>query len=72
MKKWFLIKYEVDTGWENNRDTALIEAEDEIEAKEYLKRYIGRLGNDYMVSRIFEIKEFGGYIFTGRYGFGTL
>ena len=72
MKKWFLIKYEVDTGWEYNRDTALIEAEDEIEAKEYLERYIGRLGNDYMVNKIFEIREFDGYIFTGKYGFGTL
>lgn len=35
MKKWFLIKYEVDTGWEYNKDSALIKAEDEIEAKEY-------------------------------------
>lgn len=72
MDKWFLIKYEVDTGYEYNRDKALIKAEDETKAKEYLKRYISRLGNDYMVSEIFCITEFTGYIFTGRYGSGTL
>lgn len=68
MKKWFLIKYEVDTGWDYIKDIALIEAENKIEAQCYLQTYISKLGNEYIVNEIFENEEFVGHIFTGKYG----
>ena len=70
--KWYLIKYTVDTGWEYYKDTALIKAEDESKAKEYLRKYIGKLGNDYGVGTIFDICEFDGNIFTGKCGAGII
>ena len=63
MKKWFLIKYVVDTGCVFTKDTAQISAKDELEAHEQLKQYIQKFGSNYKVSVVSEISEFTGTIY---------
>lgn len=72
MERWYLIKYQVDTGYDYRDDSALIKAESDIQAKDFLYKYIWQFGSDYTVSKFYEIREFDGYIFTGKYGYGTL
>ena len=69
MSKLFFIEYEVDTGYEHIKDKALINAEDEENAKEILGNFINRIGNEYMISKIFEIDECKNVLFTQKHGF---
>ena len=67
MENLFLIKYMVDTGWEHIRDTALVVADSEEQSIKKLKGSISKLGNDYFVEHIFEIKRFEGSIFSENF-----
>lgn len=69
--KTFLIKYVVDTGYEYLKDDAIVIGENANIAVESLKNAIGKLGSDYWVHQILDVKEFTGNIFTRQYGFKT-
>ncbi len=61
------IYYEVDTGYDYCRDTALVFANDKYSAVGKLKSYISAIGHDYMVSEIFFVREFTKNVFSGKF-----
>ena len=63
----YKISYEVDTGWDYIRDTAIVKANNEDDAVKKLKSYISSIGNDYFVNRVFSVEEFVEDIFTNRF-----
>lgn len=65
--KQYEIHYEVDTGYDYWRDTALVFADDEYSAVRKLKNYISALAHDYMVSEVFYVIEFTKNVFSGKF-----
>lgn len=63
----YKISYEVDTGWERIKDTAIVKADNEDDAIRKLKYYISSIGNDYFVREVFSVEEFADDIFTNRF-----
>lgn len=61
------IHYEVDTGYDYCRDTALVFADNEDSAVRKLKNYISALAHDYMVSEVFFVREFTKNVFSGKF-----
>lgn len=61
------IYYEVDTGYDYCRDTALVFADNEDSAVRKLKNYISALSHDYMVSEVFYVRRFTKNVFSGKF-----
>jgi hypothetical protein len=69
--KQYKIHYEVDTGYDYIRDTAIVKAENETTAVKKLKSYISDTGYEHMVSKVFFINEFTEDIFSSRFEIKT-
>ena len=64
---YYKIHYEVDTGFEYRRDTAIVKAESRDAAVEKLGAYISSIGNDYTISEVFFVTEFIDDIFSNQF-----
>jgi len=65
--KLYKIHYEVDTGFEFRRDTAIVKADNEKLAIEKLETYISSIANDYSVTEVFFVEEFIDEIFSDQF-----
>lgn len=63
----FIITYTVDTGHDYIKDTAIVKANNRIEAERALRSYIGHIGNEYCLCSIYSIEVFNGSIFTAKF-----
>ena len=64
---YYKIHYEVDTGSDYQRDTALVKAENKESALEKLRPYIWKCGYDCAISEVFSVEEFTDDIFSSRF-----
>lgn len=64
----YSIAFEVDNGTSYENDTALVSAVDVWEAEVKLKNYINSLDSETCVSRIYNIRQFDGDVWTGFHG----
>ena len=67
--KCFMIEYEIDNGARFYRDTAIVYAVDEPEAKIKLQYFVGYQDSETYCSEIFSVKEIRFDIFTGEFGY---
>jgi hypothetical protein len=65
--KYYKIYYEVDTGYDYCKDSAIVKAENKDGAIEKLINHIYNCGYDHHVSEIFYVKEFTDDIFSSRF-----
>ena len=66
----YLVAFEVDNGTSYENDVALIRANDVLEAEVKIKNYINSIDSETYLSRIYDIRQFEGDIWTGRHGNG--
>ena len=64
----YSIAFEVDNGTSYENDTAVVSANDVWEAEVKLRNYINNLDSETCISRIYNIRQFEGDVWTGKYG----
>ena len=64
--KLFEIYYEVDTGYEYVKSSAIVKANSEDEAIIKLKNYTREVGNEHHITKLFYAKEFKDEIFVSN------
>jgi hypothetical protein len=64
----YSIAFEVDNCTSYDNDMALVSANDVWEAEVKLKNYINNLNSETCVSRIYNVRQFDGDVWTGRHG----
>lgn len=67
--KCFMVEYEIDNGARFYRDTAIVYAVNESEARIKLKSFVGHQGYEIYCSHIISVKEISFDIFTGEFGY---
>lgn len=67
MDNLYKVHYEIDTGFEFRRDTAIVKAVDKKMAVEKLESFIGSIAMEYMVTEVFFVEEFVDEIFSNQF-----
>lgn len=64
----YSIAFEVDNGTAYINDTAIVSANDVQEAERKLRLFINGIDSETCLSRIYNVRQFEGDIWTGKHG----
>lgn len=71
MDKFYVIDYEVDTGFNRVRDKALVLADCKNIAKYKLCEAVEKIAVEYIVTHFYSVEEIHGSVFSVKFGIHT-